>query len=372
MIMKSAYLVAWILLLIIIWLRFVYRVNAIDAMPTETKKVVAPVWSERATLAWGCFWCIEAGIQEEPWVYSAISWFAWGKEENPTYDEVVTWRTWHREAVQIDFDPSVVSYERLLEIYFQSIDPSDEGGQFADRWFQYTTAIFYHTIEQKLIAEKVIKIVEASGIYPPPVVTEVLPYTTFYEAEEEHQDYYLKARARYKSYEAGSWRKRHIIEATQRFANEKVFEWDVEVDPKHVEAIESLTDEQYRVTQECWTEAPFQNEYRDHKEVWIYVDVVSWEALFSSFDKFDSGSGWPSFTQPLADENILEQRDTSHWMIRTEVKSSVWSHLWHVFEDGPQEHGWQRYCINSASLKFIPADQLEELGYWEWSHLFDE
>jgi peptide-methionine (R)-S-oxide reductase len=140
---------------------------------------------------------------------------------------------------------------------------------------------------------------------------------------------------------------------------------------KHPEAISRLSPEQYRVTQGNETERPFKNAYWDNKEPGLYVDLVSGEPLFTSMDKFDSGCGWPSFTKPIEAENVVENRDTSHGMIRTEVRSSSGdSHLGHVFPDGPPEAGGLRYCINSASLRFIPVDQLESEGYGSYRELF--
>jgi peptide-methionine (R)-S-oxide reductase len=141
---------------------------------------------------------------------------------------------------------------------------------------------------------------------------------------------------------------------------------------KNPEAVSNLTPEQYRVTQRDGTERPFENEYWDNKEPGIYVDVVSGEPLFASTDKFESHSGWPSFTKPLAPENIVENHDSTHGMTRTEVRSTNGdSHLGHVFDDGPRDAGGLRYCINSASLKFVPLDELEEAGYGEYAKLFD-
>ena len=133
---------------------------------------------------------------------------------------------------------------------------------------------------------------------------------------------------------------------------------------KSDEAIKKLTPEQYQVTQENGTEMPFSGEYNDHKEPGIYVDIVSGEPLFASSDKFESHCGWPSFTKPIEPANVAELRDTTHGMIRVEVRSKHGdSHLGHVFDDGPRDKGGLRYCINSASLRFIPRDRMEAEGY---------
>ena len=141
---------------------------------------------------------------------------------------------------------------------------------------------------------------------------------------------------------------------------------------KSPEVVSRLSQEQYQVTQCDGTEPPFDNAYWDNKEPGIYVDVVTGEPLFASVNKFDSNSGWPSFTKPIEPENVVEKTDTSHGMIRTEVRSIHGdSHLGHVFHDGPPEQGGLRYCINSASLRFIPLDQLESEGYGDYRKLFD-
>lgn len=334
-------------------------------MPVYDKKTIIdegarPVSEQHvATFAGGCFWCMVKPFDEQPGIISVVSGYTGGHVEHPTYEQVCSGGTGHVEAVQITFDPAVFPYERLVELFWQQIDPTDPGGQFADRGESYQTAVFYHTEEQKRLAEQSKRELAASGRFASPIVTPILPAAPFYPAEEYHQQYYKKHPLRYNAYYAGSGREKFIREA-----------WK---DPKKEEELRArLTPLQFEVTQNSATEPPFRNEFWDHKEEGIYVDIVSGEPLFSSLDKFDSNCGWPSFTKPLKEEQVTEHVDLAHNMIRTEVRSKeADSHLGHVFEDGPQEAGGLRYCINSAALRFIPKDRMEEEGYGDYLRLFD-
>jgi len=315
---------------------------------------------ELATFAGGCFWCMVKPFHEWPGIEKVVSGYTGGHVENPTYEQVCSETTGHAEAVQITFDPDVIPYAKLLDIYWRQIDPTDAGGQFHDRGSSYRPAIFYHNERQREEAEASKRALEASGRFDKPIAVAIEPASAFYPAEEYHQDYYKKNPLRYKYYSIGSGRADFIAR-----------HWNAKKDL--AELRKKLTPLQFEVTQNNATEPPFRNEYWDNHEEGLYVDVVSGEPLFSSRDKFDSGCGWPSFTRPLAPGLIEEKDDFSHGMIRTEVRSRPSdSHLGHVFPDGPKETGGLRYCINSAALRFIPLDRLEEEGYGAYRKWFEE
>ena len=340
--------------------------NNIDAQKKMTEKNLINNGSfHTATLAGGCYWCMDAPFEKTPGVIKVVSGFAGGHVKNPTYEEVSTGKTGAVEAVQVIFDPAVISYSEILDIYWRQFDPTDKGGSFYDRGSQYESAIFYHNQTQKDLAELSKARLSRSGLFDKPIVTKIEKYTAFYPASQDQQHYYKKSPIHYKQYRMASGRDRFIKNV-----------WGNETGkykkPSQQKLKKVLTPLQYLVTQESATERPFDNKYWNNKQEGIYVDVVTGEPLFSSNDKFSSGCGWPSFTQPINPGELVKKEDTSIGMKRVEVRSKIGdSHLGHVFDDGPgPDH--LRYCINSASLRFIPVQEMEKECYGKYLYLFKE
>lgn len=322
--------------------------------------------TQSAYFAGGCFWCMEGIFESQEGVVETIVGYIGGPQETATYAGSSAPDTLHREWVQVIYNPKQISYEQLVELFWTQIDPTDPGWQFADRGFQYTTAIFYDGETEKQIAESSKQSLQSSGKFEKDIATVITPVVPFYIAESYHQDYYKKSATRYKAYARLSGRKGFIEDNWQ----ERIVELTQEL--YSTESLqERLTPLQYYVTQQDGTEPPFRNKYWDNKEPGIYVDVIDGTPLYSSLDKFDSGTGWPSFSKTIDEGVVVEHKDNKLFIPRIEVRStSSDAHLGHIFNDAPRELGGIRHCINSAALRFVPVDDLEEEGYGEYMKLF--
>lgn len=355
---------------------------SMDESMTETVKAMNDA-EATMLVAGGCFWCVEADLEKLSGVIEVVSGYAEGSNENPTYANYA--QNGHREVALVTYNPSVVTFEEIAIYALKHMDPTDADGMFADRGNYYSSALYYENEEQKEIIEKLIAEINEFGPYEKPLAVEVIERPAFWAAEDYHQDYYKKgfSALKYKYYRNASGRDDFIEEnwgentdaslpwreTTATTATDGP--WQGFVKPSDTELKTQLTDMQYKVTQKNGTEPSFNNEYWDNKEAGIYVDIVSGEPLFSSTHKFDSGTGWPSFTRPIDFAYVTEHDDFLLLQPRTEIRSSIAdSHLGHVFNDAPQELGGVRYCMNSASLSFVPKEEMEASGYGDFLYLF--
>lgn len=352
-----------------------------NTAPASAANAEAALPATQATMlvAGGCFWCVEADLEKLSGVIEVVSGYAEGTNENPTYENYA--KNGHREVVQVYYNPAVVSYEEILIYAMKHMDPTDGVGSFGDRGEYYSPAFYYETDAQKATIENLIKEVDEKGPYDKPLAIDVVRRPAFWSAEDYHQNYYkgTLSQLKYKYYRNASGRDDFIKKywGTDTGPNLPWWEtvsgaWENFTKPSDEELKARLTDLQYKVTQKNGTEPAYSNDYHDNKEAGIYVDIVSGEPLFSSTHKFDSGTGWPSFTRPIEYQMVTEHKDYKLIVPRTEIRSAIAdSHLGHVFNDGPKELGGLRYCMNSAALRFVAQADMEAEGYGEFLYLFE-
>ena len=311
--------------------------------------------------AGGCFWGVEEYFSRIPGVAEVTVGYANGNTEKPTYEQVLTQRTGHAETVHVRYDPDAVSLQILTEQFFKIIDPTSINRQGNDRGTQYRTGIYYVDDADRPLLENIMQQIQTQ--YTKPLAVELLPLTRFDPAEEYHQDYLRKNPGGYCHVDFSS------LDDLKEIFSSTVNPNDYSK-PSDSELRQRLSSLSYSVTQEGNTERAFTGPYLDNKEPGIYVDIATNEPLFLSVDKFDSGTGWPSFVRPIDSDVIVEEMDTTHGMTRVEVRSRVGdSHLGHVFRDGPRDRGGLRYCINGSALRFIPLNEMDEQGFGKYKSL---
>ena len=332
--------------------------NQADGQTERRKKMKA---TKEIYLAGGCFWGTEHFLKLIEGVEATQVGYANGNIAHPTYQQVCTGKTDFAETVKVQYNPEVVDLPFLIGLYFKTIDPTSLNRQGNDRGTQYRTGIYYTQPDDlPIIKETVDRL--AVG-YTRPLVVEIKPLKNFYPAETYHQDYLDK--------NPGGYCHIHpeLFELARKAKMPKK-QAVVYSKPDDATLRSQLTPEQYAVTQKNATELAFHNEYWNEHRPGIYVDITTGEPLFVSTDKFDSVCGWPSFSKPIDRKLIQEKTDTTHGMVRTEVRSATGNaHLGHVFTDGPANKGGLRYCINSASLRFIPKDKMKAEGYGDYLDL---
>ena len=373
--------------------------NIADAVESNGRPVAT------AIVAGGCFWCVESDFEKLPGVRNVVSGYSGGTGDNPTYKNYS--QSAHVEVVEVSYDPTQVSYAGIVEWLVKHSDPTDGDGSFGDRGPEYRPVVYYQNEDEKQTAQRVLAEINELAVYDKPLAVSVERRQKFWPAEDYHQDYHSKSLLKYDFYRYQSGRDAFInkhwgdraakleldgsvpeavaadsiaddVDGTDGVdgivgAAKNAKPWIGFSKPAKEELQKLLNDLQYSVTQEEGTERPFANEYWENESQGIYVDVVSGEPLFSSADKFKSGTGWPSFVRPIDSQFIKLLEDKGLFSIRTEVRSKIAdSHLGHVFDDGPVARGGKRWCMNSASMTFVPKDQMIQEGYGDYLDLIGD
>ncbi|MFP3154412.1 peptide-methionine (R)-S-oxide reductase MsrB [Lachnospiraceae bacterium ZAX-1] len=362
---RSIFILVGVVLVVAV--AIVLRLSSTTASTTATQEETK--WKESYDVdalkeiyfAGGCFWGVEEYFSRVPGIYDTTVGYANGTTDNPSYEDVCHGNTGHVETVCVRYAPDKISLLTLAEQFFKIINPTSLNRQGNDTGSQYRTGIYFvDQTDEEIIAEVVAR---EQGKYTAPIMTELLPLTRYYPAEEYHQNYLKKNPNGYCHINFDSLKNIPPLEVS--LVNPANY-----VKPSDAELRETLTPAQYNVTQNAGTEPSFSGMYWDSHEPGLYVDVVTGEPLFSSADKYDSGCGWPSFTKPIDPNIIVQKADSSFGMVRTEVRSRAGnSHLGHVFSDGPKDKGGLRYCINSVSIRFIRYDDMKSEGYSEFMTL---
>jgi peptide methionine sulfoxide reductase msrA/msrB len=327
--------------------------------------------------AGGCFWCIESDLEKLAGVVGVVSGYAGGTTKNPTYENYGSGG--HREVVKVSYDAQKISFEDILIVTMKTTDPTDDDGTFGDRGDKYSAAFYYQTTVQQQVIENLILEVNEFGPYSAPLAIDVEPRPAFWPAEEYHQNYYKGTLSglQYRYYRKASGRDQFIetywgdngYTAVLPWRNTNnptntTYMWSNYQKPSPAELQEQLDPLVYKVTQQNGTERAGTSPLDKIDEDGIYVDVLSGEPLYSSKDKFDSGTGWPSFVKPITDDALTKHEDKKFFSVRTETRSAIAdNHLGHVFTDGPADRGGLRYCMNGAALQFIPKAEMAAKGY---------
>lgn len=359
--------------------------STITTKATTPTKHVTPTTPSIATMivAGGCFWCVESDLEKVPGVIKVISGYAGGTTENPTYQDYG--EGGHREVVEVTYNTDKVSFEDILIVTMKTTDPTDDDGTFGDRGDKYSSAFFYDNSDQKLIIDTLITEVNAKGPYDKPLAVDVETRPQFWPAEDYHQDYYkgTLSQVKYKYYRNASGRDAFITKYWESDTstklpwrtkpnatlntNNKPAMWTIYKKPDSAELKNTLDAVTFKVTQEEGTERAGTSPLDKIYEPGIYVDILSGEPLYSSKDKFDSGTGWPSFVKPIGETAVTEHEDNTFFSKRTEVRSAISdNHLGHVFTDGPKDRGGLRYCMNGVALRFVPKAAMEAAGYGDY------